>query len=502
LIDNKVILIILDGWGLREGIKGNAIKLARTPNFDRFWKTYPHAVLKASGEAVGLPKGQIGTSEVCHMTIGAGRIILQDLVKINKAIEDKSFFKNKSFISAFEHVKKNNSVLHIKGLISPGGVHSHQNHIYALLQMAKQYKVEKVYIHVFTDGRDVLPKSAINYVQKLQDFIDKLGLGEIASVCGRYYSMDRDHNWERTDKAFNMLIKGEGEKYKTAREAIEKSYKNNITDEFIKPCLIELKSGKIGVIKDNDAVIFANFRSDRPRQLVERFLSKGPKNLKYVTMGQYNPDYQVEVAFQPIEIKNTLGEIISKAGLKQLRITETEKFAHLTFFMNSKKQEPFDKEDRIMLDSYSDIATHDKRPEMRTPDISREIVEDIKSNSHQVIFTNLCNADMVGHTGNLKAAIKGVEAVDKAIGEIGKGAQKRGFNIIITADHGNAEEMIDEETGGILTAHTANPAPFILISKKYKKLRMNKGTLIDIAPTILKVLHLKKPLEMTGKSLV
>lgn len=498
----RVILIILDGWGLRDSDVGNAIRQAKTPNFEKLWHTYPHAVLQASGEAVGLPEGQMGTSEVNHMTIGAGRVIFQDLVRINKSIEDKSFFRNKAIITAFNHVKKHGSTLHIKGLISPGGVHSHQEHVYALLKAAKLYGIKKVYIHVFTDGRDTLPKSAIKYVQDLQEFIDDLGIGKIASISGRYYAMDRDHNWERTDKTFEVLIKGKGKKYENVRQAIEDAYKKGITDEFIEPSLIEVGPGEEGTISSNDAVVFVNFRNDRPRQLVERFLKKGPRNLEYVTMTQYNPDYQVKVAFPPIEVKNSLGEVISKAGLKQLRITETEKFAHLTFFMNCKREEAFEGEDRVMLDSYSDVKTHDQRPEMRTPDITREIIQDIQVQGHEIIFTNLCNGDMVGHTGNLKATIVGVETVDKAIGEIVRKGLRYGFNLIVTADHGNAEEMIDEETGEIKTAHTTNPVPFILVSKKWKKINRDQGSLQDIAPTILKLLGLKKPKEMTGKSFI
>jgi len=498
---NKILMIILDGWGLSERKEGNAIKLAKTPNFDFFWKKYPHAVLEAAGLSVGLPEGQIGTSEVNHMTIGAGRVIFQDLVKINKSIEDKSFFRNKAIIWAFEHVRKHNSTLHIKGLISSGGVHSHQEHVYSLLKAAKTYGIKKIYLHVFTDGRDVLPKSALRYVQELQDFVDKLGAGKIASICGRYWAMDRDHNWDRTDKAFTLLTRGKGKKYKSATQAIKAAYEEGITDEFIEPSLIEVEEGEEGTVSSDDAVVFVNFRNDRTRQLTERFLEKGPKNLAYVTMTQYHPDYQVKVAFTPEEVKNCLGEVISKAGLRQLRITETEKFSHLTFFLNCKREEAFEGEDRVMLDSYSDIKTHDERPEMRTPDISQAIIQHIKAISYPVIFTNLCNADMVGHTGNLKAAIKGIKTVDKALTEIVKVAKAHDFEIIITADHGNAEEMLTE-TGEIVTAHTTNPVPFILISRKFNRLKKEQAELTDIAPTILKLLGLKKPLAMTGKSLV
>jgi len=498
----KVIIIILDGWGLRDREIGNAIRLAKTTNFDYFWHKFPHAVLQASGKAVGLPEGQMGTSEVNHMTIGAGRVIFQDLVRINQSIEDKSFFQNKAIASAFNHVLKHNSTLHIKGLISPGGVHSHTDHVYALLKAVKLKKIKKVYLHIFTDGRDTLPQSAKTYVNQLQDYIDKLGVGKIASISGRYYSMDRDHNWDRTDKAFNLLTSKKGKKYKSAKQAIKTAYQKGLTDEFILPSLIEVGPGEDGTIASNDAVIFINFRNDRTRQLVKRFLTKGPKNLNYVTMTQYHPDFQVKVAFPPIKIKNCLGQVISKAGLKQLRITETEKFSHLTFFLNCKQEQAFEQEDRIMLDSYSDIKTHDQKPEMRTLDLSKELIAKIKTNDYPVIFTNLCNADMIGHTGNIKAAIKGIEAVDQAIGQIVKAGQKHKFNVMITADHGNAEEMIDEETGQTKTAHTTNPVPFILISQKWKKLTTDQASLKDTAPTILKILNLKQPQDMTGASLI
>lgn len=496
---NKVLLIILDGWGIRKKIKGNAITQAKTPNFNHFWKKYPHLALPASGEAIGLPAGQMGTSEVNHMIIGSGRVYYQDLVRINKAIKDKSFFKNSAFMAAFNHAQKNQSALHLAGLVSPGGVHSHEKHLYALLKLAKKVKLKKVFVHVFTDGRDTLPKSAINYVANLEKIIKRLDIGKIATIAGRYWAMDRDHNWERTDKAFNILTEGKGEKFSSSQKAIKTSYNKGKNDEFIVPCLIDEE----GLVKANDSLIFINFRNDRMRQITERFLEKGPQNLYLVTMTQYSPDYKVQVAFPQAEIKNILGEVISKAGIKQLRVTETEKFAHLTLFMNCKQELAFEGEDRIMLDSYSDIATHDKRPQMRTPDIAKEIIQDIQGDIHQVIFTNLCNGDMVGHTGNLKATIVGIETIDKALAEIISEGLKYDFNILITGDHGNAEEMIGTGKGAeMLTSHTLNPVPFILISKKYKKYNHQKAGLQDIAPTIIKILGLKQPLEMTGKSLV
>jgi 2,3-bisphosphoglycerate-independent phosphoglycerate mutase len=498
----KVLTIILDGWGLNKAYEGNAIYLAKTPYFDELWHSRPRAILHASGEWVGLPDGQMGTSEVNHLTIGAGRVAFQDLVRINKAIEEKSFEDNPAFVQAFEHVKAHNSVLHLKGLLSPGGVHSHQDHVVALLKAAKKHGVKKVYLHVFTDGRDVLPKSAGHYLGWLEKQLGEIGLGKIATIGGRYYAMDRDHNWERTDKAFMVLTGKQAKKYKTVQEALEQAYNEGETDEFVSPRQIEVGPGEDGFIASNDAVIFVNFRNDRTRQLTERFIEKGPENVHFVTMTRYHPDYDVNIAYPPIEITKPIGGILAGAGLKQLRITETEKFAHLTFFLNCKREEAYEGEDRIMLDSYSDIKTHDERPEMRTPDIAREIVANIESGIHEVIFANLCNADMVGHTGNIPAAIKGCEAVDEALSRIVPVALKHGYDVIVTADHGNSDEMIDERSGEILTSHSLNPVPFIVVSNRFDLLKKDEGSLIDVAPTMLKMLNLKIPKEMTGTSFV
>lgn len=499
----KVLLIILDGWGLNKHYKGNAVAMAKTPTFDKLMKKMPLAYFETSGESVGLPEGQMGTSEVNHFTIGAGKVIFQDLVRINRAIKDNSFFNNPTFLKAFEYVKKNNSTLHVKGLVSPGGVHSHQDHLLALVKAAKQHGVTRLFIHVFTDGRDTLQKSGIKYIQGLEKELKEIGLGQIASISGRYYAMDRDHNWERTDKTFELLInRKNGKRYKTASEAIENSYQAGITDEFIEPALIEVDEEDKGQISSNDAVIFINFRNDRPRQLTERFLEKGPKNVKFVTMTQYNPNYNVEVAFPPQEEIISLGQLISEAGLPQLRVTETEKFAHLTFFLNCKKEEAWEGEDRFMLDSNSDIKTHDEKPEMRATDITDHILMQLQAEKYAAIFTNICNGDMIGHTGNIPAAIKGCEAVDQALTQIIPMAQKHGYDVIVTADHGNCEEMLDESTGDLLTSHSLNPVPFIVVSKRFKKLKKGTGTLIDVAPTILTMLGLPIHPDMTGKSLV
>lgn len=497
----KVLLIVLDGWGLYKPYPGNAIELATKPFYDSLWKNFPTAVLDASAQSVGLPEGQMGTSEVNHFTIGAGRVEFQDLVRINRAIDDGSFFDKSAFVKACEFVKKNQSTLHLAGLISAGGVHAHEDHMIALVKMAKKHGVQNVAIHVMTDGRDTPPTSAITSVARLEQALVDIGLGRIVSVIGRYFAMDRDHNWDRTDQAFLLMTKGRGEQFSSAQKAIEASYQKQITDEFIEAAVIG-GPGEIATVQEHDAFIFANFRIDRPRQLTQRFLEKGPKNMCLVTMTRYEPSYAVDVAFAPQPIPISLGQVLSEAGVKQLRITETEKFAHMTFFVNCKKEEPFEGEDRVMFDSYSDIKTHDQRPQMRAPDIAKAIVADIEAGLHQVIFTNLCNADMVGHSGNIPATIKAVETIDQALSEIIPVAKKNGFSVIITADHGNADMLRDIETDAPITSHTLNQVPFILISDQYKKMNRSFGTLIDVAPTILTMLGLPIPDAMTGKSFI
>jgi len=502
--NGKVLTIILDGWGLYKSYPGNSIELANKPFYDSLVKNHLYTPLDASGLAVGLPDGQMGSSEINHMIIGAGRVLYQDLVKINESIKDSSFDQNPEFLAAFDHVKKHNSKLHIKGLYSPGGVHSHSDHFFAMAKLIKKAGLsDKAYYHIISDGRDTKPESGYEYIKEFAEFVEHEQAGTFASISGRYFAMDRDHNWERTDKYFEMITQGKTpHRYTNILEAITQNYKNNKSDEFIEPTLIAADSQEPALIEDNDAVIFLNFRNDRPRQIVERFLEKGPKNLYYVTMTQYNPGYNVKVAFPPVSTEKTLPQVISEEGLKQLRITETEKFAHLTFFMNCKKEQPFEGEDRVMIDTYSDIAEHDERPEMRTPDIANRLVDELKTEKYSAIFVNLCNADMVGHTGNIPAAIKGIEAIDAALSKIVPVARELGYDVIITADHGNAEQMLDEETNERLTAHTPNPVPFILVTDKYEKLTKDDGSQPDVAPTILKLMGLKQPEEMTGESLV
>lgn len=512
---NKVILIIMDGWGHSEEKKGNAVLAAKKPNFDRLWAKYPHTYLKTDGESVGLPEGQMGTSEVNHMTIGAGRVVFQDLVKINKAIQNDKLGTNEAIIKAFEHVKAHDSILHIKGLLSDGGVHSHQEHFYGMLSLAKRFGIDKVLLHIYTDGRDTPPKSAQKYVKELEDFMAKLGIGRIASISGRYFAMDRDNNWDRIDKAYDAMVKGKGLTFRTALEAIEAAYAREETDEFITPSIILHNSnaekqeeaeqetrGETGTIGSNDAVIFINFRSDRGVQISKKFTESNLKNLHYSTMTHYRDDLNVNVIFPPESIENNLADVISSAGLKQLRISETEKYNHVTFFFNSKRDAASEGEDRILLDSNSDIKTHDEKPEMRAYDITNQILEDIRSESHDFIVVNFPNPDMVGHTANMQATIKAVETVDECVGKICEAARNKGYYILITADHGNAEELIDLTTGEPKTSHTLNLVPFILVSDdKNLKIAKEKSTLVDIAPTILDIFNLPKPVEMGGESL-
>ena len=505
---HKVLLIILDGWGLAPDGPNNAIARAQTPYYDQLMQLPMVATLQASGEAVGLPAGQMGTSEVNHLTIGAGRVVFQDLVKINKAITDQSFYHNQAFAAAFDHVKKYHSTLHIQGLLSPGGVHSHENHIFQLLRAAKQAGVPRVFLHVFTDGRDTLPQTAKQYLRELETYIKDIGLGQIASISGRYYAMDRDHNWERTDKTFDVL-QGKADsqhKFKTPEAAIDAAYAHGLTDEFIEPALIEIDDeGEVGTISTHDAVIFANFRTDRTRQLTERLLSiKDQDDLEFVTMTRYKPDYQVLVAYPPEDIKNTLGEVLAAHGQKQLRVTETEKFAHLTFFFNAKRETAFEGEDRIMLDSYSDIKTHDEKPYMRTPEITRRLLHELSTDYYDFIATNLCNADMVGHSGKIAPTLQGIQTIDTALSQIIPAATAAGYDVIVTADHGNAEEMLDETTGAPKTSHTTNPVPCIIVpcDQRVTALTHHDGLLADVAPTVLRLMDIDVPPEMTGQSLV
>jgi 2,3-bisphosphoglycerate-independent phosphoglycerate mutase len=499
---NKVLLIICDGLGHREAKEHNAIASANTPNLDKYWQNYPHALLDASGEAIGLPEGQMGTSEANHLVIGSGRIIYQNLVKINRAVKNNELKNNPAIAEAFAHVKKFNSVLHLKGILGPGGVHGHSDHLKGLVIAAKEAGVKNILLHLFTDGRDTAPKSALEYLADLEKFLTENEAGKIASIGGRYHGMDRDNNVERIEKHFKIMTEPSGEKFSSAQEIIAAAYKNNLTDEFVEPGLVELEPGEVGCIKTNDAVIFANFRSDRAKQLAKRFVDAKIENLKYVTMTKYADDLDVRVAFGPEEIKNTLSEVIAQNNLKQLKVTETEKFTHLTFFFNAQKYEPEIGEDRILIDSNKDVKTHDEKPEMKVFEITAELEKALAENKYDFIATNLVNCDMVGHTGNFEAIVKGVEAVDQALGRIVAAALANGYEAIITADHGNAEHTFDPVGSQAITSHTLNPVPFILISEKYHELKKSEGSLADVAPTILKMMDLPAPAEMTGDILI
>lgn len=491
-----LLLAILDGWGYREEKQGNAIAYAHTPNMNSFMKNYPFTLLQAGGLAVGLPEGQMGNSEVGHINIGAGRIVYQDSLRILKAIEDGSFFENKVLKKAMRKARK--AQLHVMGLIGPGGVHALPQHMYALLKMAKENGVKEANIHCFTDGRDTPPKSALEHITHMEKKIDEIGIGSIASIIGRYYSMDRDKRWNRVGKAYEMLTEGKGRNARNAREAITKAYEKGETDEFIKPTVV-----KKAKIEGGDIVIFFNFRPDRARQLTRVFVDADFKKferekleLHFVTLTRYIKGLDVEVAFDKIMPINTFGEVVAKNKMKQLRIAETEKYAHITFFFNGGKEEPFEGEERCLIPSPR-VATYDSKPEMSAYEVTKEVIKKIESRKYDVIVLNYANPDMVGHTGVWKAAVKAVETVDECIGNVIDAVLKQDDIALITGDHGNAEEMLEKENPK--TAHTTNPVPFILIGGDAK---LREGNLGDIAPTMLELLGIEKPEEMTGKSLI
>lgn len=506
---NKVTaLIILDGWGLGNDYEGNAIKRAKTPNFDVLMRKYPNTVLSASGYDVGLPKGQMGNSEVGHLNIGAGRIVYQDFTRITKAIEEGEIDNNEAIKSAFDYVKQNNSTLHFIGLLSNGGVHSHNTHLYSLMELAKKNDVKDVAIHCITDGRDVSPTSSPKFINELKKKIKSIGIGHIASIMGRYYAMDRNKQWDRVELAYNALVKGCGEKFKDPLDSVKMSYLNGVTDEFIKPLLIENEDGNLSTIKDNDAVIFYNFRPDRAREITRalvdeefNYFNRKKVNVKFVCLTLYDKTIEnVEIAFKPHFVKNTLGEYLSSKGYKQLRAAETEKYAHVTYFFNGEIEEPFKHEVRILIPS-PDVPTYDLKPEMSAFELKNMIIEELEKDMYQVMIINFANPDMVGHTGDIEAAIKAVEAVDKCLGEIVNIIIRAEGTALITADHGNCEEMLDPTNLSKLTAHSTNKVPFIVVkSPKHYKLR--EGILADIAPTMLELMGLEKPVEMTGESLI
>ena len=506
-----LVLMILDGFGYSESDYGNAVRAAKMPNLDRIKAECPMTIIGASGMDVGLPEGQMGNSEVGHTNIGAGRIVYQPLTRITKAVRDGEFFKNPALVSAMENAKERGSALHLMGLLSDGGVHSHIEHLFALIDMAKGYGLEKVYIHCFMDGRDVPPTSGIDFVKELEAEIKKVGAGKIATVSGRYYAMDRDNRWERVVKAYEALTLGNGVKANSAEEAVENSYKNEVTDEFIVPANIYENGKPVGLVEKGDSVIFFNFRPDRAREITRAFTEEefggferktGYLGLNYVGFTKYDETFHhVAIAFKKQELHNTLGKYLSDKGYTQLRIAETEKYAHVTFFFNGGVEAPEKNEYRDLIPSPK-VATYDLQPEMSAYLVTDKVLEEIASDKFDVIILNYANCDMVGHTGVLDAAVKAVKTVEDCIGKITDAVLKKGGSCIVTADHGNADKMIDTD-GEPFTAHTTNRVPVILVSEQYKNVRLREdGVLADLAPTLLEMMGETIPAEMTGKSLI
>lgn len=505
----KILLIILDGWGWRKEKKGNAIRKADTPNIDRFYEDYPWSLLDASGEEVGLPPGQMGNSEVGHLNLGAGRIVHQELTRIGQCIESGEFYENPVLVEAMEHVKQNESKLHLIGLVSDGGVHSHFDHLLALLEMARRLQVKKVFVHAILDGRDTIPYGAKPFLEKLDQLSRENQNGYLATICGRYYAMDRDKRWDRIERAYRAYVYGEGLKASVPLEALDTAYERGEADEFVQPTvMVDQEENPLATVCSEDSMIFFNFRPDRTRQITralaeEDFTSfdRG-SNAPFphlATMTEYNREVPLPTAFTLDDLEMTLGEAYARSDLKQIRIAETEKYAHVTFFFSGGREKKFAGEDRIMVPS-PHVKTYDLQPEMSAPELTERIIETIKKDQHHLIVANYANADMVGHSGIIEAAVKAVEAVDKGVGAIASQALAYGWHMLICADHGNAEEMKDE-SGETLTAHSANPVPFLLLSQFDYTLRQ-QGILADVAPTILELAGIEIPPEMTGKSML
>ena len=504
------VLLILDGYGFREEKEHNAIALADTPVMDRLMKECPFALGNASGLAVGLPEGQMGSSEVGHLNMGAGRIVYQDLTRITKEIEDGGFFENEALLKAINNAKENGTSLHLYGLLSDGGVHSHNSHLYALLELAKRHGLEKVYVHCFTDGRDTPPESGKDYVKELQEKMDQIGCGKIATVMGRYYAMDRDNNWDRVERAYKALTLGEGVTADSALEAVTQSYEKGETDEFIQPTVVMENGSPVATIEDGDSIIFFNFRPDRAREITRAFCSDefdsfdrgSRKQVTYVCFTDYDVTIpNKEIAFGKVVMTNTFGEWLAANGLKQARIAETEKYAHVTFFFNGGVEEPNKGEDRFLIPSPK-VATYDLQPQMSAPQVCDTLVEKIRSGAYDVIVTNFANADMVGHTGVESATIEAVEFLDQCIGKIVEAIEEVNGQLFICADHGNAEMLVDPATGDPLTSHTLDPVPFILVNYDPAYTLREGGCLADIAPTLIEMMGMEKPAEMTGESLL
>lgn len=502
-----VAIIILDGFGWREEEYGNAVAQANKPNFDRYWNEYPHETMLASGLAVGLPEGQMGNSEVGHTNIGAGRVVYQSITRIDKAIEDGEFATNEALNNAIDHVNEHDSSLHLFGLVSDGGVHSHQRHLTALVKAAKDKGVDRVYIHAFTDGRDVAPDSGVRFIEELQDIVKDLGVGGIATISGRFYAMDRDNRWPRVERAYNAIFHGEGNRATDPIQAMKDSYADGKMDEFVEPVVIEKDGKPVATVSDNDAVLFFNFRPDRAMELSRALTEpdfdefdrgKTPENIKFVTFTQYTAQMNAEVMFPPVFLKNVLGQVLADNKLNQLRIAETEKYPHVTFFMNGGTNDEFPGEKRILIPS-PQVETYDLKPEMSAYEVTDALLEDIKNDVHDAIILNYANPDMVGHSGMLEPTIKAIEAVDENLGRLVDLIHEKGGTAIIFADHGNADTELTPE-GDPHTAHTTVPVP-VIVTKKGITLR-NDGKLADVAPTMLDLLGVEKPEDMTGESLI
>lgn len=536
-----VVLLILDGWGIAPAGPGNAISLASLPNFNRFLASFPHAKLLASGEAVGLPHGEMGNSETGHLNLGAGRIVYQDLPRINMSIADGSFFKNQVFLDAIEHVKKHNSNLHLLGLIGQGGVHSSNDHLFALLQFAANSGLKKVFLHLFTDGRDSPPTSALSYLSQVEEEIDKKGVGEIATISGRYFAMDRDNRWERTQKTYEAMVLGKGPKASSAKEAINRAYDQQQTDEFIEPTVICQNNQPVSLISDNDSVIFYNYRIDRPRQLAKAFVlpdlektlvlkahfdpfaekyfkknylpatvikktftrEKFLKNLFFVTMTEYEKGLLTKVAFPPFMVQMPLSRLLAERNMRQLRLCETEKERFVTYYFNGQREDPFWGEDWLTIPSLK-IPTYDQKPQMSALEITKTVLEKIKLGIYDFILINFANPDMVAHTGIIEASISALETIDYCLGKIVNNVLTINGACLITADHGNVEEMINLTTGGVDTEHSRNQVPLIIIDKEHQNNPrvLPNGILADVAPTILKLFNIPKPNDFSGRSLI
>ena len=513
------VLIIMDGWGINPRKEGNAIALAHTPNIDKISRAWPHTAVRTSGEAVGLPEGQMGNSEVGHQNIGAGKRVLQDYTRVSESIRDGSFFSNPALLKAIEHVKKNSSQLHICGLLGNGGVHAHESHLEALLQLAQRHDIERVYIHAFTDGRDSSPTGGVEFMQQLQaraQAINGTHPAQVATVSGRYYAMDRDNRWDRTGMTYFAMTRAEGQHANSAVEAIQQSYDKKVTDEFIVPTVIMADGHPVAVIKEGDALIHYNFRPDRARQLTKAFVlnelppqaegkfNRGPRirDLQYVMMTEYEEGLDAEVAYRADEVEMPLARVVADAGMRQFHTAETEKYAHVTYFINGRRETPFRGEDRVLVPSPK-VPTYDLQPEMSAAGITDTAIEHIRGNQYDLVIMNYANADMVGHTGDIAATIKGVEAVDTGVGRVVEATLAAGGGLLITADHGNAEQLIEYDTGKPFTAHTTYPVPLYLVVSQYVQARLRTdGILADVSPTILQIMGIPQPKDMTGKSLL